>query len=200
MKESRYSPIENNLKSILDQLDSHIWTIEELFIALKGKGYPSLVILFSLPFCQPIQIPGFSTPFGVILIFIGLRMIFGRHMWWPKWILKQKISTKLLKIVAEKSLHFFQFLRPFIYPRWCWLCNEKFYYLHGGFVVTMGIYLALPLPIPLSNLLAAWALVLVGLGLVEEDGLFICFGYILGCMAILALGFIVVWLHYWAIT
>jgi hypothetical protein len=182
------------LQTILDQLNSHPWTIQKLFEALRGKGYPLLIILLSLPFCQPIQIPGFSTPFGIVLIFIGLRMAFGRHIWWPQWVLKQQISTKVLRIVIQKSMRFFKFLRPFLHARWSWLCVDPFYRLHGGFVVLIGGYLALPLPIPFSNIVAAWALLLLGLGLVEEDGLFICLSYVLGYTALLLLGFLIVWL------
>lgn len=190
--------IEVYLQEILDQTDSHIWTIRDLFQAIKGKGYPCLVVLLSLPFCQPIQIPGFSTPFGIILIFIGLRMIFGRRIWWPQWMLKQQISPKLLKAIVEKSLRFFHFLTPLLHERWSWICNTPFFYrMHGGFITLMGFYLALPLPIPLSNILAAWALFLVGLGILEDDGLFICIGYGFGLITIALLGYLILWLGAW---
>lgn len=189
--------IENSLKFILEKLDSRTWTLQELFNVLKGKGYPLLVILLSLPFCQPIQIPGFSTPFGIALIFIGLRMSFGNRIWWPKWILNQTISTKVLKTVIQNSLRIFKFLRPLVHARLTRLCDNHFYRLHGGFVVLMGCYLALPLPIPFSNILAAWALLFLGLGMVEEDGVFICLGYALGLISLFLLGFLIDWLHTW---
>lgn len=192
------SSTEKNLEFILEKLDSRIWTIQELFYVLKGKGYPFLIILLSLPFCQPIQIPGFSTPFGIILVFIGLRIIFGRRIWWPQWILKKEISTKVLKTIVQNSLRFFLFLRPLLHARWSWLCESRLYLLHGSFVILMGAYLALPLPIPFSNILAAWALFLFGLGMIEEDGLFVCVGYFLGFVAVFLLVFLIDWLHTWA--
>lgn len=190
--------LETILQDILKQLDTQQWTIEALFQALKGRGYPFLLVLFALPFCQPIQIPGFSTPFGIVIIFIGLRMIFGRRVWWPKWILKQKISTKFLRQVLKKSLWLIQKLKRFVYPRWTWICNDPFlHYIHGFFVILMGFYLALPLPIPFSNILAAWALFLMGLGLIEDDGIFICIGYIVGLSGLVMLGAIFVWIGDW---
>lgn len=200
VKKGGYSPIEEDLLLIQGKLSNQIWTIQELFNALRGKGYPFLIILFSLPFCQPIQIPGFSTPFGIILVFIGLRMIFGRRVWWPKWILKKEISPTLLKAIVQKSLSFFQFIRPLIHTRLRWLCEGGFYYLHGGFVVLMGGFLALPLPIPLSNLIAAWALLLMGLGLIEEDGVIVCLSYFIGLIGVFVLIFLIDWLHQWAIS
>lgn len=191
-------PLEDNLKVILDQLDTQKWTIQTLFQALKGRGYPFLIILLSLPFCQPIQIPGFSTPFGIVIIFIGLRMIFGRHIWWPQWVLQQPVSSKLLKQVIQKSLWLIRRLKRFIYARWAWICNDSLlHYVHGFFVVLMGLYLALPLPIPFSNLLAAWALLLIGLGLMEDDGVCVCVGYIMGFIGLAFMAVLVVWIGDW---
>ena len=192
------TPLENHLQTILEQTDKQIWTIRELFEVLKGKGYPFVIIILSLPFCQPIQIPGFSTPFGIVLVFVGLRMAFGKRVWWPEWVLNLKISPKLLKSVVKKSLAFFSFLKPLLHPRMSWLCTTpRLYHLHGIFVVIMAIYLALPLPIPLSNILAAWSLFLLGLGLIEEDGIFVCIAYIIGIITIAIFLVLVLWLRAW---
>lgn len=188
-----HTSIEEDLQLILGKIDSRVWTIHELFEVLRGKGYPFLIILVTLPFCQPIQVPGFSTPFGIMLIFIGLRMVFGRRIWWPQSILKKEISSKVLKAIVEKSLRFFKFLRPLLHPRMSWLCENGFYFVHGFFVAVMGGYLALPLPIPFTNLLAAWALLFLALGIVEEDGLFVCIGYALGFAALSLLVFVIDW-------
>ncbi len=199
LDKSTPSSIEDHLQSILEQTGHERWTIQDLFNALKGKGYPLLIILLSLPFCQPIQIPGFSTPFGIAIMFIGLQMIAGRRIGWPEWLLKQHISPKILKTVVQKSLGFFRFLKPLLHARLSWICTDSFIiYVHGAFIALMGLYLALPLPIPLSNLLAAWALFLTGLGLLKEDGLFVCLGYLLGFSAIAVLAYLLFWLKTWA--
>jgi hypothetical protein len=39
--------------------------------------------------------------------------------------------------------------------------------------------LVLPLPIPFSNNLPAWAILLIAAGLVERDGLFVALGYLM---------------------
>ncbi|MFI0434927.1 MAG: exopolysaccharide biosynthesis protein [Parachlamydiaceae bacterium] len=191
------SSIEKNLETILQQVDSQVWTIEDLFTLLKGKGYPFLIILFSLPFCQPIQIPGFSAPFGIVLAFIGLRMMFGHRIWWPQSILKKEISPQILRRVVKNSLRFFKFLQPLLHERLSWLCQKGLYRMHGGFVFIVGGFLALPLPIPFSNLLAAWALFLVALGIIEEDGGCVCIGYLLGFSELFFLLFLIDWLHQW---
>lgn len=189
------SLLEEHLQAILNQVDSKNWTIQSLFYELKGRGYAFLIILLSLPFCQPLQLPGFSTPFGLIVIFIGLRMLFGKHLWWPQWILKRQISSRTLRTIVQKSLWFIRLLKPFLHVRWRRLCVDPILYrFHGGFIALMGLYLALPLPIPFSNIVVAWALLLLGLGLMEDDGLFICLGYGMGCLGFVALAFLFFWI------
>jgi hypothetical protein len=187
LKEEPLVPIESRLIAIQEQLDQHPWTIEDLFQAMKKKGYPFLILLLILPFCQPIQIPGLSIPFGIVLMVIGLRMAVGRRIWWPQSVVKKTIPSRLLSQVINKSLGFIQFLHRFTSQRLIWLCADGFWYqLNGWFVVLMGFYLALPLPIPLSNLPGAWSLFFLALGLLEDDGLFIVIAYVMGITTVVA--------------
>jgi hypothetical protein len=41
----------------------------------------------------------------------------------------------------------------------------------------LGLILALPLPIPFTNLTAGWAMFCISLGTLEKDGLFVFIGY-----------------------
>ena len=50
--------------------------LEKIFKLLANKGYATLLIIFSIPFCFPMQIPGSSTPFGLIMALVGIRMAF----------------------------------------------------------------------------------------------------------------------------
>lgn len=152
---------------------------------LSGKGRPLILILLSLPFCQPIQIPGLSTPFGLAIAFIGLRMTFGKAIWLPDKILKQKIPDHILSGITEKTLNFVKKMRPWIHPRFIWLYRSTFMEKGNGLIIFMlGLFLALPLPIPLSNLTAAWSLLLIALGELESDGLFILMGYLFSLLTI----------------
>ena len=49
--------------------------------------------------------------------------------------------------------------------------------VNGLVIALLGIFLALPLPIPLSNLTAAWAIFLIAFGLLEDNGIFVLIGY-----------------------
>ena len=191
------SSLEEHLLAIQNQLDQQTWTIEDFFQFMKEKGYPFLVLLLVLPFCQPFQIPGLSVPFGICLIIIGLRMAIGYDVWWPQWIMQKKIPPKLLNTVISKSLSFIQFLSRFTSHRFTYLAEPSLYCMHGWFVVLMGFYLALPIPIPLSNLPGALALFFLALGLLENDGLFVIIAYIIGIILIFAIVLLFFWFKEW---
>ena len=58
---------------------------------------------------------------------------------------------------------------------------------NGFLIVFLGMALALPLPIPFTNLSAGWSIFLLSIGLLEDDGIFILAGYFLTLLVILLL-------------
>ena len=50
--------------------------------------------------------------------------------------------------------------------------------VHGLMIFILGLFLALPLPVPLSNITAAWSILLISLGILEDDGLIVGIGYL----------------------
>jgi hypothetical protein len=183
--------LEESLLFMLDMSSHEPLTFERLFDTLAGKGYPLLLILLSLPFCQPLQIPGFSTPFGLMITLVGLRMAFGHRIWWPQFILQKKISRTTLEKVVKKSIWLIKKMKKWLHPRWSWMyAHPGLHVVHGLVIACLGIFLALPLPIPLSNLIAAWSIFLMGLGLLEDDGLLISLGYLIGIVCLVMLVFI----------
>lgn len=155
---------------------------------LAGKGYAASLIILILPFCFPIQIPGFSTPFGIMLAFIGLRIAFGKKPWWPKWILEKTIQSKHLIPIIEKTMVTVKYLQKILHPRLVALTQNPIAHLCNGLLIfLLGAFLALPLPIPFTNLFPAFPILFIGLGLLEDDGVFILIGYLLGMLFLLFL-------------
>lgn len=160
-------------------------SIEEILKILSGKGCALILVFLSLPFCQPLQIPGFSTPFGILIAFIGLRMACGKRIWLPKKILLRSIPSNTIQKITQKSLQIMNKMGSFIHPRLVWLCDHRFMkVLNSLLIVILGIFLALPLPIPLTNLSAGWSIFLISLGLLESDGILVVIGYLLSLLNI----------------
>lgn len=159
-------------------------SIGEILNILSEKGQSLIILFFSLPFCQPFQIPGLSTPFGLAIAFIGLKIAFGKYAWLPQRILAKSISSDILQKITEKILWILKYMKGWTYPRFTWLCYfPAFQFINGLLIFILGLLLALPLPTPFSNLIAAWSIMFIGFGLLKDDGVFILIGYFVSLVA-----------------
>lgn len=179
----KFKTLEEEILQLLEKSKDTALSIEEIFGILTGKGRALILILLCLPFCQPIQIPGFSTPFGLMIAFFGLRLAFGKHLWLPERLLTKSISSQILQKICEKALHFVRTIKPWLHPRLNWVCHSMPMRVVNGLLISiLGVILALPLPIPLSNLTAAWSILVISLGILEDDGLLVLLGYLVTAM------------------
>lgn len=159
--------------------------LSEIYHILSGRGYAALLVIFSLPFCFPIQIPGTSTPFGILLAFLGLRIAFAQKPWWPQWILNKEISEEHVEKWVQGTAKVVKYMQKVIRPRLPFFTETQiFHRLNGILVFFLALLLALPLPIPFTNLLTAVPILLIGLGLLEDDGVVLLIGYCIGLLGI----------------
>lgn len=185
--EKRRNSLAEHLKDLLKQTDGRDITLKMAMDHLAGRGHAVLLILFSLPFCLPIQIPGFSTPFGIIIAFIGLRISFGHRAWLPKALLEKKVSYHTLEKVSSVAIKITDKLRFIVSTKWVWLVqNQPFHTAHGLTITLLATLLMLPLPIPFTNLLAALPILAFGLAILEDDGLMIVIAYFLALICFTA--------------
>lgn len=172
-------PLSITLLRIIEKSENKPVTVGSLFKLLEGRGYPILLIILSLPFSLPISIPGLSVVFGLILAILGLRICFGKTPWLPEKLKHRSIPSHSLVSIAHKALWLSKKLEKILRPRLLILSQNRYLLrIHGLIICVLGIFLALPLPIPLSNLPAAWPILFLALGLLENDGLFILLGYL----------------------
>ncbi len=176
----KFRTLEEGILLLQEESKAGPLSIAEILHILSGKGRSVVLILLSIPFCQPIQIPGVSTPFGLAIAFIGLRMLFGKRIWLPKKLLAKKVPSNTFEKITDKTLVLLRKIKPWIHPRLTGLCHSPYMKkVNGLVIIILGILLALPLPIPFSNLAAAWSIFLIALGMLEDDGVFILIGYFL---------------------
>ena len=154
-------------------------TLREVIYILGGRAYMLLVLLLALPFITPIPLPGLSTPFGLAIALIALRLSLGQRP-----LLSKKLQRKTLPagfiakifLVAEKVL---RFLEKFLRPRLTVLTDTPLIrQLHAVLMLVAALTLLLPIPIPFTNSFPAWAILLLAAGLLERDGVFILAGYV----------------------
>lgn len=152
-------------------------TVDELQAALKGRGVAMLLLLLALPFCL-VPVPGLSTPFGLAVLLIGIRITFRQKPWLPKFIRQRRISAPRLVKVLTGGIRFAKLMEKIVKPRMHFLHSwPGAMNLIGLGIAAGGLLLLLPLPIPFSNMVPAWAVVLLTAGMMERDGLVVLLGH-----------------------
>lgn len=150
----------------------------EILEATHGRGYNLLLVFVSLPFLSPIPLPGFSIPFGVLVAIIGTRTALGQKPWLPQKLLMKELPAGFLAKLLKAASRVVKFMERFLRPRLDFL-HEQFIYrrLAGLLIALSGLFLVLPFPIPFTNGLPAWTILLISAAALERDGA--CF--IAGC-------------------
>jgi hypothetical protein len=153
--------------------------LREVIFVLRQRAYLLLIVLLALPFIQPVPLPGLSTPLGLAIVLIALRLSLGQRPWLPMRIQRAKLPAGFFGKVLTFTARLLRFLESVLRPRWPALTGTGLLnQLHAIVILASASILLLPLPIPLSNLLPAWAIFLLACGLLERDGLFIALGYV----------------------
>ena len=186
------SRLSNDLTGLRARSAGKSLTVNELEKALKGRGFAMLLLLLALPFCF-IPVPGLSTPFGIAVLLIGVRIAAGQKPWLPEFIRRKSISPKRLAKLLDGATRFARLMEKFVRPRmhflqrWPGMMN-----LIGLGIASGGLLLLLPLPIPFSNTIPAWAVVCLAAGMMERDGRLVLLGYIMTLVSWAFIG--LVWL------
>ena len=84
-------------------------TLREVIIILGGRAFLLLILVLSLPFITPISLPGLSTPFGLAIALIALRLSLGQSPWLPERLLQKQVPLGFfgrLHTVTEKIIWF----------------------------------------------------------------------------------------------
>jgi hypothetical protein len=160
--------------------------LREVLLVLQARAYTLLLILLALPFCTPIPLPGLSTPFGLVIAFIGFRLFLGQKPWLPQRLLDKELPPRFFARLLAGANRIIRLLEFFLRPRWKWLSRHRFLQsLYGGIICVSGLLLLLPLPIPFSNLFPALTIILFAAAILERDGYFVIAGFVAFGVALL---------------
>jgi hypothetical protein len=172
------SRLSADLETLHARVKDKALTLAEVEQALRGRGPAILLILLALPFCF-VAIPGLSMPFGIAICLIGARLAIGRKPWLPHFVMHRRLSTARSTQLLTGAIKVARQLEKFVRPRLAFLhAGPGMLRLIGLGIVIASLGLMLPLPIPFSNSIPAWAVVLLAIGMMEKDGLCVLLGHL----------------------
>jgi len=175
--------LSEELELILREFDVEEVTLREVMTVLHGRGFILLMLLLSLPFCTPIPLPGLSTPLGCVILLIAVRLALGQKPWLPARFLDLRLPPATFRRVFAFTRRLVLGFERLLRPRLLWVtASPRRQQLHALPIIVCALFLLLPLPVPFSNVIPAWAIILLAAGLLERDGGFILAGH--GCAAL----------------
>ncbi len=159
-------------------------SLGEFLDALGDHGFGLLILVPALINAIPgPHIPGFSLPFAIALVVLGAQLAFGwTSPWVPRGIRRWSVSAVGYARFLQHALPPIRRVEAWLRPRPSWLVEPAGIRAIGIAVVILSIVLALP--VPFGNGPIAYALVVVSLGLMEEDGRALSLGLLLGVLAL----------------
>ena len=188
-------PISADLRSLIDVANGRPMSLGEIEQHLKGRGYALLVLFLAAPFPIP-SIPGLSVPFGLAILLIGIAFMLRRRPWLPAFILRKKVEFATLQKIIPFVARLMERLERHMKPRLRFLvAGPVMTSLFGLGIVSGGFFLALPLPIPLTNAAPAFSIIFLITGILCRDGLMVLIGQALG---IAAWAYLAVWIYFGA--
>ncbi|WP_051987454.1 exopolysaccharide biosynthesis protein [Bosea sp. UNC402CLCol] len=160
-----------------------------IIAALQDRAYALLVVLLGLPNCLPMP-PPIPLVCGLVLAFVALQMLPGRKTpWLPQALLRRSIGKPDLNRAIERALPPLIWLERFSRPRLTMLGGPYAVPILGLVILILALGLIVAAPF-IGQIPLGLAVCLVGLGMVERDGVLIIAGAVIGAIGLaLSAGF-----------
>lgn len=163
--------------------------VGSIIAALKDRAYALLVVLLGLPNCLPMP-PPIPLVCGLVLASVAVQMLAGRSVpWLPQTLLARSIAKKDLSRAVARAVPVLIRLERFSRPRLTMLGGRYAIPVLGAVMLVLALGLVVAAPF-IGQIPLGVAVCLVGLGLVERDGLVIIAGAAVGALGlVLSAGF-----------
>lgn len=158
---------------MIERFEARPVQLGELLAAMNDRGVHFALLLVALPFVGPVPLPGVSLPFGLLVTVLGSELALGRDPRLPGILRRRRLSPVTLARVLRGSTRLMEILEVLLRPRFGFVEEHVVFSRIGGFfIMVSGLFLMLPFPLPFSNSLPAWTIILLSLGALGRDGLF----------------------------
>lgn len=179
-----YGPDTRRLSKVLVEIGADPATrisFDDILDALSERSFGALMILFAALNLVPLP-PGTSTIFGIPLVLLSIQMLLGfEKPWFPAFMRRKSMQV-------ETYRRFIARLEPML-VRFEKLARPRYWFVPQMIVervvsiVALLMSLIVILPVPLINQLPALSIVLLAIGLGEQDGVWLGTGLLVAALA-----------------
>lgn len=177
LRRQRKKPLSEVLTVIAEDTTRDHIAVSDLLALLGGRGRAALILLFALPNVLPTP-PGTSGILGLPLLYLSFQMMLGRVPWLPRFIAERGMSRPSFAQLVERISAVLSRAERLLRPRWSLFVGHGAEHVLGAVCLVLAAVLVLP--IPLGNMLPAFAISLIALGVLERDGVWVLTGIVTG--------------------
>ena len=165
-------------------------TVADVLMVLRGRAFAILIVMLGLPNCLPMP-PPIPLLCGLLLALVALQLVLGRAApWLPKALLRRSIKRSDVERAVARAVPIFRRLERFSRPRMTAMDSALAMRLLGVLLLVLAIGLLFAPPL-IGQIPLGIAVCLVGLGLVERDGVVVLGGLSIGSAGLnLSIGFV----------
>jgi hypothetical protein len=165
-------------------------TVREIMAVLQDRAFALLIVLLGLPNCLPMP-PPIPLVCGLLLALVAIQIVFGREVpWLPSQLMNRSMARSDVERAVGRAVPTFRRLERISRPRMTFLDTPLAMRLMGAVVLVLSLGLLFAPPF-VGQIPLGLAVCLVGLGLVERDGLVVLGGLVIGAIGLtLSLGFV----------
>ncbi|MBF2037291.1 MAG: exopolysaccharide biosynthesis protein [Leptolyngbyaceae cyanobacterium T60_A2020_046] len=157
-------------------------TLFDILQLAGERTFGFLFVLLALPSALPVPAPGYSIPFGVVLLVLAVQLVVGRRQpWFPKGWQQRGFALGQVQGVVKAGLPWLRRIELLSRPRLTYICRSVAgRVVIGGAIALMAI--SMMIPIPGTNTLPAIGILVTGFGLLDDDGAISLAGVVLCVM------------------
>jgi hypothetical protein len=178
------------LREFARSLTSDRVTLAEIVAGLGDRGLGVLIAVFALPNILPSAVPFGNVPTGLPPLIFAIQLALGvDRLILPGFIARRTVGTQWLRALAPRVASVLSWFERLLTPRMEWVTDPRAERIVG--IIAIVLAMVSTLPIPFGHNLPALGLVLIGLGLIERDGLAILIGAAIGMAGAILLGLVI---------
>jgi hypothetical protein len=158
--------------------------VRDVLDALGDRAYALLIVLLGLPNCLPMP-PPIPLICGLLLAAVAIQLLIGlERPWLPRNLTERSIERSLVENAARRALPWLARIERFSRPRFVLLQHALALRLVGVVVLAMALGLLVAAPF-VGQIPIGLGVCLVGLGLVERDGVVVAAGALVGVFGLM---------------
>lgn len=170
---------------IADRLDAITDGVEETSVSLgwildqlHERAFGLFLLILALPCCIPF-LYGIPQIVALPLLFVAAQIVAGRRVpWLPENLRRRQVAVSGLRDLSRRARPTLNRIEALCGPRLSGLTRPPMDRLIGLALVLFSASILVPLPA--TNTVPGFAVVLVSMGLLQRDGLMVILGSVLG--------------------